>query len=352
MTSSLVRGLFEGPIDIVGDIHGEADALRRLLHTLGYNAHGEHPRGRRLVFLGDLCDRGPDSPAVIELVRGLVERDLAQCILGNHELNLLRRDAKHGNRWYLDTAHPEQRGEFQHSRPAAAERVSGWHDFFRSLPLALERDDLRVAHAAWHGPSIDAARASTHESALEMFEHCERALLDELHRSGLSDAAATEERAYAEALVTEAADVPVLESLARKDEWSQMNNPVRVITSGAERATRFPFWANGKWRMCDRVRWWDEYPDATPVIVGHYWRIAADLPGSDVSGGKPDLFEGTRHNEWLGPAHNVFCVDFSVGGRYRERARGAGVFKTRLAAVRWPEQELVFDDAPTVSMIR
>ncbi|MBT8422614.1 MAG: metallophosphoesterase, partial [Gammaproteobacteria bacterium] len=90
----LVDSLFDGPLDIVGDIHGEIDALRQLLAGLGYDEAGNHPDGRRLVFVGDLVDRGPDSPAVLRAVRDLVNNGNAQCILGNHELNLLRDDEK------------------------------------------------------------------------------------------------------------------------------------------------------------------------------------------------------------------------------------------------------------------
>jgi hypothetical protein len=61
---SLVQRLFDGPIDLVGDIHGEIAALTILLQHLGYDEDGLHPEKRRLVFLGDLMDRGPDSPAV------------------------------------------------------------------------------------------------------------------------------------------------------------------------------------------------------------------------------------------------------------------------------------------------
>ena len=72
-SGKLIRPLFEGPLDVVGDVHGEIDALTALLGQLGYDPQGVHPDGRRLVFVGDLCDRGPDSPAVIGLVRRLVE---------------------------------------------------------------------------------------------------------------------------------------------------------------------------------------------------------------------------------------------------------------------------------------
>jgi hypothetical protein len=94
-----VQPLFPGPIDIVGDIHGEIDALGSLLGHLGYAEDGRHAEQRRLVFVGDLTDRGPDSPAVVNLVSSLMESERAQCILGNHELNILLGQKKHGNAW-------------------------------------------------------------------------------------------------------------------------------------------------------------------------------------------------------------------------------------------------------------
>lgn len=102
MTSGTIGALFDGPLDIVGDVHGEASALNQLMMRLGYRSDGRHPDGRRLVFVGDLVDRGEDSPAVVERVADLVERGLAQCVLGNHELNLVIDSRKEGNGWFYD----------------------------------------------------------------------------------------------------------------------------------------------------------------------------------------------------------------------------------------------------------
>ena len=44
-----------------------------------------HPAGRTAVFVGDLVDRGPDSPGVLRLVMGMVEAGHALCVPGNHE---------------------------------------------------------------------------------------------------------------------------------------------------------------------------------------------------------------------------------------------------------------------------
>ncbi|MEU6912303.1 polynucleotide kinase-phosphatase [Streptomyces olindensis] len=73
-----------GPFDIVGDIHGCAAELETLLGKLGY-VDGVHPEGRTAVFVGDLVDRGPDSPGVLRRVMSMVKSGNALCVPGNHE---------------------------------------------------------------------------------------------------------------------------------------------------------------------------------------------------------------------------------------------------------------------------
>ncbi|MFG2465683.1 polynucleotide kinase-phosphatase [Streptomyces canus] len=73
-----------GPFDIVGDIHGCALELESLLGKLGYT-DGVHPEGRTAVFVGDLVDRGPDSPGVLRRVMSMVKSGNALCVPGNHE---------------------------------------------------------------------------------------------------------------------------------------------------------------------------------------------------------------------------------------------------------------------------
>jgi protein phosphatase len=90
-----------GPFDIIGDIHGCFSELRTLLSELGYTLtppteqdehfYITHPDGRKLVFLGDLVDRGPDSPQVLRLVMDAVDAGVALCVPGNHDIKLLRK---------------------------------------------------------------------------------------------------------------------------------------------------------------------------------------------------------------------------------------------------------------------
>ena len=88
-----------GPFDVVGDVHGCRSELERLLGELGYQLRSDavgrfvdavHPQGRRSVFVGDLVDRGPDSPGVLRLVMGMVAAGNALCVPGNHENKLVK----------------------------------------------------------------------------------------------------------------------------------------------------------------------------------------------------------------------------------------------------------------------
>ena len=86
-----------GPFDIIGDVHGCFDELVDLLKQLDYavtEQDGQYilqsPTGRKLVFVGDLVDRGPGTPQVLKLVSGLVQSGQAFCVPGNHDIKLMR----------------------------------------------------------------------------------------------------------------------------------------------------------------------------------------------------------------------------------------------------------------------
>jgi Calcineurin-like phosphoesterase len=90
-----------GAFDIIGDVHGCADELIELLGVLGYRVawtgQGEArqvqvtpPSGRRAAFVGDLVDRGPNSPDVLRIVMAMVREGSAICVAGNHDAAFLR----------------------------------------------------------------------------------------------------------------------------------------------------------------------------------------------------------------------------------------------------------------------
>jgi protein phosphatase len=85
-----------GPFDIIGDVHGCFDELVELLRKLGYETGKSagawhHPEGRKMVFVGDLVDRGPKVPQVLKLVMNAVASGAALCVPGNHDAKLMRK---------------------------------------------------------------------------------------------------------------------------------------------------------------------------------------------------------------------------------------------------------------------
>jgi hypothetical protein len=341
--SRFIQALPACSLDIVGDVHGELDALRALLRLLGYADDGHHPEGRRLVFLGDLVDRGPDSVGVVQLVRRLVDAGRAQVVLGNHELNLLRHERKHGNDWFWNETSPRDR-VFAPCTHASAEERESMLAWFDSWPLALQRDDLRIVHAAWDAPSLKRLSQGTGPIA-EQFAHWDRLADEQLAASGVMQRAEAEHAEHHHHYADKTYHMPMLGAYGLCEEQRQMLNPLRVLTSGVERCADAPFYtsASCQWRFARRMPWWDDYADDVPVVVGHFWRQYLPLDRKSLGKGDGDLFAGIAPSAWLGPRGRVYCVDFSVGGRYRERIEGRA-HDTRLAALRWPERELVLDD--------
>ncbi|RDI98940.1 metallophosphoesterase [Dyella solisilvae] len=342
MTQSPVQRLFDGPLDIVGDVHGEISALEQLLENMGYAPNGEHPAGRRLVFLGDLVDRGEDSPAVVKRVSDLVRNGLAQCVLGNHELNLLLDSRKEGNGWFYAQTddHDHSRGHFRDAPRADASERDAILKWFSTLPLALEREDLRVVHACWHPPAINDLRDDA-RPVRDLCENWSERVEASAEHDGLYAARKEELQQWKKALHDPEALVPMLPAIAAIDARTQSMNPVKVLTSGLERQTSQPFFSNGRWRMTEREAWWNEYSDEPAVVFGHYWRWPGDEREATARSRGPNLFDGTSTWQWLGPLGNAMCVDYCAGLRWRERKSGVQQHVGLLAAVRWPERDVI-----------
>jgi hypothetical protein len=272
--------------DLIGDIHGHADALQRLLKKLGYSRQNgiyRHP-DRQAIFLGDFIDRGPKIRETLEIVRPMIESGAALSVLGNHELNALA----------FHTPHPDipdeylrphnEKNSHQHAetvRQVPAGELASYLEWFRALPLWLDLDGLRVVHACW----------------------------DET-RMGKINSPVTDEFLYSACLP-----------------GGSLFEPVEAMLKGKEArlpsATTFRD-KDGHERTATRVKWYEPpeghtyrtyamasepidsdeqlpgeviraavpYPeDAKPVFVGHYW----------LKGACPELLR-----------RNVACVDWSV----------------------------------------
>ena len=145
-----------GPFDIIGDVHGCLDELTALLDSLGYQVDRQPdgsprpayritpPLGRRLIFLGDLVDRGPDIPGVLRLVMDAVASGSALCVPGNHEQKLVR--ALQGRNVQVTHGLAESLGQLSEQPAGFKETVVEFLDGLISH-YVLDDGKLVVAHA-------------------------------------------------------------------------------------------------------------------------------------------------------------------------------------------------------------
>jgi protein phosphatase len=145
-----------GPFDIIGDVHGCFGELTALLGLLGYEVSARAdtsgglgyavrpPAGRRVLFVGDLTDRGPDSPEVLRLAMDMVDAGTALCVAGNHDDKLYRH--LKGNKVKVSHGLGETLEQLGREPPAFVARVRA---FLEGLPshLVLDGGRLVVAHA-------------------------------------------------------------------------------------------------------------------------------------------------------------------------------------------------------------
>ena len=139
--------------DIIGDVHGEADALERLLEKLGYapvDGCWQHS-SRKAIFLGDFIDRGPEQKRVLEIVMPMVQSGKALAVMGNHEFNALAFHTSDGEGGWLRPHTGKNTGQHQAflDEYQDPEELNSVLDFFWSLPLWIELEGLRVVHACW-----------------------------------------------------------------------------------------------------------------------------------------------------------------------------------------------------------
>ncbi len=153
-----------GPFDIIGDIHGCYQELVELLADLNYRVNEEgvytHEHGRKVIFVGDLVDRGPASDKVLSLVMAMVDAGTAMCVPGNHDAKLLK---------YLDGKKVKvQHGletTIEQLKNASEEEIVKLKSFLRSLVshFVLDGGNLVVSHAGlpqeMHGGASGAVRS-------------------------------------------------------------------------------------------------------------------------------------------------------------------------------------------------
>ena len=295
----------------IGDIHGHAPTLLALLGQLGWKQRSgrlTNPGGQHLVFVGDLIDRGSQNLRTVEIVRDLVERGDALCVMGNHEYNAVQfhTDDPENPGQYL---RPRTEGKVRQHQEVLDEierRPGDWKDmlaWFQTLPLAVEGETWRCVHACWHP------------------EH-----LDILNRRGV--AWYLPEDCWTASARKGTPEYKAVETLLKGPEYK--------LPEGSGFYDK-----GGQWREHARIAWWTPDPrdldsalllqsdpegldvgapyenpqhpaypkDAPPVFFGHYWRSGAVEPQQP----------------------NAACLDYSIG-------KGG-----RLVAYRYRSERVLFD---------
>jgi len=154
--------------DIIGDVHGYATTLEKLLQELGYKKrHGtySHP-SRQAVFVGDIIDKGPKIREALSIVRSMVDSGSAQMVLGNHEVNAIGWQYKDLDGKYLRERSKDNRAQHKETLkafPDPKEQMANVK-WFQTLPLSLDLGGIRVVHAAWNDDFHKEAGKDPYES--------------------------------------------------------------------------------------------------------------------------------------------------------------------------------------------
>ena len=278
--------------DLIGDIHGHADELTELLDLLGYccaNGVYRHPT-RRAIFVGDFIDRGPQITRVLEIVRPMVEARAALAVMGNHEFNALAFHTpdpqRLGNslRPHTDKNTHQHQATLDQLRPSQLAEYLVW---FRTLPLWLDLDGLRVIHACW-----DDALLRIIDSAMPA-----GGLLTDDFLQQACDRDQALYRAVDAVLKGKEAELP--DDMLFVDKDGQVRHSIRAKWYLPPNGHSYRTYALQSDPVeCDLplakpvVQAARPYlPGEKPVFVGHYWLTAA----------QPAIL-----------ANNVACVDYSV----------------------------------------
>ena len=270
-----------------------------MLGRLGYRPRGEgfaHDGGRRVIFLGDFVDRGPQVGRVLRIVRAMVDAGDAFAVIGNHEFNAIAYHTPDADR-PGEFLRPHSRKNVEQHYETASQlggEVGRWVDWFRTLPPTFDRDGVRAVHACWDEEAIAAL---------------DRALNRAVAGGGwtdavMADAARPGGPLYAAADVVlkgREADLPPGVSYADKGGHERHRMRCKWYRRPTTATTFGEYSLSGQPLPCDAtltdgvVAAARPYPaDGPPVFVGHYW----------LSGDRPAVL-----------ADNVACLDYSVAKR-------------------------------------
>lgn len=294
--------------DLIGDVHGCAITLERLLQKLGYKKQKgvyQHPR-RRVIFVGDIIDRGPRIREALFLVYNMVQNGNAHIVLGNHEFNAMTYCTKVSlpssasttstQIEYLRPHTPNNTRQIIETLEQFAHYPDEWKTFlawFKTLPLFMELGDagmgnaFRVVHACWDHELI-----AVHKKRFGSGHFDEQFIQDACVKNSLP--------ARIKQRLTSGIDIPLPEgmSLVSSDGYSRSSFRTKFWVKRAQTYGELLFQpdplppevSQAPISKNDRAQTVNYGLDEPPLFVGHYWLKGKPKPIAD----------------------NVVCLDYSA----------------------------------------
>lgn len=154
--------------DIIGDVHGYATLLKKLLLQMGYSKTESgylHPL-RKAVFVGDFVNRGPEIRKTVRIIRKMVENGNAMAIIGNHEINAITYYLKDKDGLPLIKSPGKNFLALYKTINQFAEYQEEWKShrkWMSELPLYLDLGEIRIVHACWSESAIELIKIAESE---------------------------------------------------------------------------------------------------------------------------------------------------------------------------------------------
>lgn len=273
--------------DIIGDIHGYSAKLEELLIKLDYTpvkGVWKHPE-RKVIFVGDYIDRGPEIRETVHLVRNMVEADSAIALMGNHEYNAVAYAKQLGDGSFLRAHNATHTRQHKSTLDQFAKHAAEWQshlDWFYTLPLFLDLGAIRVVHACWDQDHIDWLKNKNY------FTLNEELLISSHRRSDVSY------KVINDTLKGKEFNIPEQFAWYDKDGHARKTNRIKWWVKPAVTYEELLFNCPNQ-LMAEKVPGdlrVNIYPtDAPPVFFGHYW-LEDKFPVIQME--------------------NVICLDYSV----------------------------------------
>lgn len=275
--------------DLIGDIHGYADELEALLKKMGYrkkNGAYSHPE-RKVLFVGDYIDRGPQIRETLEIVKAMHDSGNAVALMGNHEYNALCYHFRDEDGTYLREHSIKNKNQHQETLNQFNNRkgFDEYLDWFMTLPLYHETENYRAVHACWDNENIDLLRKTLTNDRLT----------DKVLRESVKYGTALND-AIDQTLKGKEAALPPGQFFKDKDGAVRRQIRIKWWENPADKTYKDISLIQEESLSDDKIALKDlrsetfYHPDEKKVFFGHYWLR-----------GEPMLYR-----------NNICCLDYSV----------------------------------------